>query len=166
MRAPSNGNCSAIPSTDAPGIACSADSSNRVAVSSSASALSACTGKTRLVEREHHIRGAATRELQAVAGAYQVRLHHVVGTAVEAGERRRLSRALEQRIELIKGEEIVEHADIAVHERDARVSQSLKVELGPSPAQVVEGRYLPSGMALREADRDVGADEARASGYQ
>ena len=84
-----------------------------------------------------------------MVGADEVGLHDVVA----AGERRGLGGALDDRVELLHAEDVVEHADIAVHEGDAVLAQAREVQLGAAPAQVVQRDERPVGVARGEPDR-------------
>ena len=63
-------------------------------------------------------------------------------------------------------EHVVAYAHVAVVEGDPGLAQAREVQLGPAPLEVVERDELPVRMTRGEADGEVGADEAGATGEE
>ena len=107
----------------------------------------------------------ASRELEAVVGADQVRLERIRGIAAHAGQGGGLSRALDEHVDRPGFVQSLAIANVAIDELHPAASQSSEVQLRPAPVQVVEGDHLVLGIG-GEGDTDAGADEAGAAGDQ
>ena len=105
-------------------------------------------------------------QLEAVVGAEQVGLDHIVGTAVDTGQGRGLGRTFDERVDRGDGQEIVELADVGVLELDPGRPQAGQVQLRATTAQVVDGEQLPVGVTAGQAQGRVGSDEAGTAGHE
>ena len=110
------------------------------------------------------MRAVAPGELKAVVGADQVGPDQIVRTAVVSGEHGRLGGTLDERVDFLDREQVVEHANVAVHESYVSLAQAGQVELAAPSPQVVQRSHVPVRVAGAQADREVGADEAGTAG--
>jgi hypothetical protein len=112
---------------------------------------------------EDHLRAVAAGELEAVVGPEQVRLHDVVGAGAHPGQHGRLGRALHHRVDGLEPGQVVALAHVTVHERDPRLAQPRKVELGAAALERVERDHLGRGPGFGQREAEARADEARAA---
>jgi hypothetical protein len=113
---------------------------------------------------EHHLGAVAARQLEAVVGADQVRLHDIVGARSHPGQHGRLGRALDDRLDRLEREQVLARAHVAVHEPDAGLAQARQVELRAPPLERVERDDVDPRAARGEREAQTGADEAGPAG--
>jgi hypothetical protein len=112
--------------------------------------------------QEDDLRAAASRKLEAMVGADEVGLHHVVA----ADEHRGLGGAFDHGVELTCRKHVVEHANVAVEELHVRLAESSEIHLGSAAAEIVKRHNSPPRPASCQPDRHVAADKACAAGDQ